>query len=165
MDSDRPDRLHRHPGDGWVECVCGARHWGLHGAAGLLLVRPGPRPDVVLQHRALWSDHGGTWGIPGGALAPDEDPVDGAVREAAEEAGVDPTRLAVVTTRLLDHGPWAYTTVVARTTGPQHPSATDPESLEIAWVDVDAVADRPLLPAFAAAWPALRDLVVGVGEG
>ena len=26
------------PGDGWVECACGRRHWGLSGAAGLLLV-------------------------------------------------------------------------------------------------------------------------------
>ena len=26
-------------GDGWVFCNCGYRHWGLHGAAGLLMVR------------------------------------------------------------------------------------------------------------------------------
>jgi hypothetical protein len=24
-------------GDGWVSCRCGERHWGTHGAAGLLL--------------------------------------------------------------------------------------------------------------------------------
>ncbi|WP_199422298.1 NUDIX hydrolase [Actinotalea solisilvae] len=149
----------RHSGDAWVECACGRRHWGVHGAAGLLLHRRGPddgRHEVVLQHRALWSDQGGTWALPGGALAPGETPVDGAVREAAEEAGVDPGGLEVHDLHVLDHGPWRYTTVVARATGPQHVRPTDAESLEIAWVAVDAVDARPLLPAFAASWPALR---------
>ena len=74
---------HPSPGDGWVECACGRRHWGLHGAAGLLLARRSPAGrgwDVVLQHRALWSDQGGTWGIPGGARAPGESAVDAALR-------------------------------------------------------------------------------------
>ncbi|WP_149202230.1 NUDIX hydrolase [Actinotalea subterranea] len=159
--------LHRQAGDGWVDCACGRRHWGLHGAAGLLLFRDRgasgasdpARFDVVLQHRALWSDQGGTWGLPGGALAPGEDAVRGALREATEEAGIDPGALEVVTTRVLDHGPWAYTTVVARATGPQDPRATDPESLEIAWVGLDDVDRRPLLVAFGDAWPALRSIV------
>lgn len=155
--------VHRQPGDGWLECACGSRHWGLHGAAGLLLVRTlrmgasDDEPEVVLQHRAEWSDHGGTWGIPGGALAPGESAVDGALREAQEEAGVDPTHVAVLSTHVLDHGTWSYTTVVAHSTGPQHPRPTDPESLEIAWVAESHVTQLPLLPAFAAAWPALRD--------
>lgn len=156
--------LHRQPGDGWVECACGRRHWGLLGAAGVLLADAAGR-RVVLQHRADWSDHGGTWGIPGGAIAPGESPVEGALREAAEEANLDPTALVVVATRVLDHGTWAYTTVVARATGPQDPRATDAESLEVAWVDVDAVADLPLLPAFGAAWPDLRPLVTGPHYG
>lgn len=152
--------LHRQPGDAWIECRCGSRHWGRHGAAGLLLFRPAPGgTQVVLQHRALWSDQGGTWGIPGGALAPDEPAVDGAVREAAEEAGIDPGALEVVATRVLDHGTWSYTTVIARATGFQDARATDPESLEIAWVPLDEVAQRPLLTAFAAAWPSLRALL------
>lgn len=149
-----------------MECSCGRRHWGLHGAAGLLLVRDGvdarevPRPEVVLQHRALWSDHGGTWGVPGGALAPGESAVEGAVREAVEEAGLDPTAISVFDTVLLDHGTWSYTTVLARATGPQDPRPTDPESLDIGWVPVDEVADRPLLPAFADAWPDLRGRIL-----
>lgn len=145
------------PGDAWLECTCGRRHWGRFGAAGLLLVRAGTRgPEVLLQHRALWSDQGGTWALPGGALDEDEDPVDGALREAAEEAGVDPAGVTVRGTHVLDHGPWAYTTVLGWATGPQHPRPTDDESLEVAWVDLDDVADRPLLVAFAAAWPRLR---------
>ena len=152
---------HRQPGDGWLDCTCGARHWGLHGAAGLLLFRD--RPDgtieVVLQHRALWSDQGGTWGLPGGAVQPTETAAQGAIREAVEEAGIDPAGLTVLTERVLDHGTWRYTTVVARATGSQDPRATDPESLEIAWVALDDVPRRPLLTAFGAAWPALREIV------
>jgi 8-oxo-dGTP diphosphatase len=158
----RPPGLHRQPGDGWVECDCGGRHWGLHGAAGLLLYRTddaGRADAVVLQHRAEWSDQGGTWGIPGGALAPGERPEDGAVREAAEEAGIDPDGVAVVTTRVLDHGTWSYTTVVARATTVHDPRPTDAESLAVAWVRLSDVPARPLLPAFEAAWPLLRDLL------
>jgi len=34
-----------HDGNGWVNCRCGFRHWGRHGAAGLLLLREAvPRP-------------------------------------------------------------------------------------------------------------------------
>ncbi|MDT0166750.1 NUDIX hydrolase [Actinotalea sp. AC32] len=158
----RPTGLHRQPGDGWVECPCGSRHWGLHGAAGLLLARTdaaGRATHVVLQHRAVWSDHGGTWGVPGGALAPGEDPLTGAVREAAEEAGIDPGAVAAVAEHVLDHGAWRYTTVVARATGEHDARATDPESLEVRWVAVDDVASLQLLPAFAAAWPHLRTLL------
>lgn len=150
--------LHRQPGDGWLECACGSRHWGLHGAAGVLLA-DGDGRRVVLQHRAEWSDHGGTWGIPGGALAPGESAVDGALREAAEEANLDRSHVEVCATRVLDHGTWSYTTVIARATGPQDPRATDPESLEVRWVDVDAVTGLTLMPAFATAWPVLRRLL------
>ena len=155
MDPARP----RQPGDGWLECTCGRRHWGLHGAAGLLLVRRTESGhEVVLQHRALWSDQGGTWGVPGGARMPHETAVEAALREAAEEAGIDPAGVEVVSTHLLDHGPWSYTTVLARATGPQDPRPTDPESIEIAWIDTASVADRPLLLAFGRAWPTLRPL-------
>jgi len=124
-----------------------------------MLTRTAPRPQVLLQHRALWSHEGGTWGLPGGALRAGEDPVAGALREAAEEAGVEPTGVTVITTRVLDHGPWRYTTVVATVSGPQDPRPTDDESLEIRWVDLTQVADLPLLGAFADAWPGLRRLV------
>jgi len=90
-DASVPRPFHRHPGDGWAQCAHGHRHWGLHGAAGLLLARrahDGAIDAVVLQHRALWSDQGGTWGFPGGALAPGETAEAGALREASEEAGI-----------------------------------------------------------------------------
>ena len=48
--------LPRGDGDGWTRCALGHKHWGIFGAAGLLL-RHGDL--VLLQHRALWSHHGG----------------------------------------------------------------------------------------------------------
>jgi 8-oxo-dGTP pyrophosphatase MutT (NUDIX family) len=152
-------RHHRQPGDGWVECACGRRHWGLHGAAGLLLVRrdaDGRPVAVVLQHRAPWSDQGGTWGLPGGARTPHESAVDAALREAAEEAGVDPSAVRVRGTSVLTHPDWSYTTVLADELVPVEPAATDAESVEVRWVPVEDVTDLPLLPAFADAWPDLR---------
>lgn len=154
-----PHRLHRQPGDGWVDCACGRRHWGLLGAAGLLLVRrdAARRPvAVVLQHRAPWSDQGGTWGLPGGARAPGESAQDAALREAHEEAGIDPAAVGVRGQSVLEHPDWSYTTVLADELTPQQPTATDAESLEVRWVPVDEVAGLPLLPAFADAWPTLR---------
>jgi 8-oxo-dGTP diphosphatase len=162
VDDARPAGRTRQPGDGWVDCDCGSRHWGLHGAAGLLLARrdaAGEVTHVVLQHRALWSDQGGTWGVPGGAVGADESPEQGALREAQEEAGIDPDAVHVRATHVLDHGSWRYTTVLAD----EAPGATldvrptDPESLEIAWVPLADVERRPLLPAFATAWPVLLD--------
>ncbi|GAA1712118.1 hypothetical protein GCM10009809_05430 [Isoptericola hypogeus] len=168
--------MHRHAGDGWVACG-DHRHWGLHGAAGLLLARRaapagepgggrsggthGPVTDVVLQHRALWSHQGGTWGVPGGALAPAESAVDGALRESREEAAIPPEAVHVVGTHLLDHGPWSYTTVVADVVPGARftPLAADPESLEVRWVALDELGRLPLLPAFGAALPDLLALL------
>lgn len=146
------------PGDGWVECACGSRHWGLHGAAGLLLARRNPGgavTHVLLQHRAPWSHHGGTWGIPGGARRPDEDATAAALREAGEEAGVPADAVHPFATRVLTHPDWSYTTVLADEVRAFDARATDAESLEIAWVRVDEVTALDLLPAFAQAWPTL----------
>jgi 8-oxo-dGTP pyrophosphatase MutT (NUDIX family) len=153
----------RHAGDGWVACGCGAQHWGRFGAAGLLVSdgwrRPATRLSVVLQHRALWSHHGGTWGIPGGALGPDETPAAGALREAVEEAGVPEAAVRLWTQTTLEHPDWSYATILGEATRPFTPTATDAESLELAWVPTEAVPARELLPAFGVAWPALAPLV------
>lgn len=153
------DRGLRRPGDGWVECACGRRHWGLHGAAGLLLARrdtAGRPTDVVLQHRATWSDQGGTWALPGGAREPDETAAQAALREAHEEAGVDAAGVAVRGEHVLQHPDWSYTTVLADAVVPFTPAVTDAESIEVRWVPLAEVTARPLLPAFAVAWPELR---------
>jgi 8-oxo-dGTP diphosphatase len=147
--------LHRTDGDGWVQCTCGHRHWGRYGAAGLMVVRPDGH--VLLQHRAPWSHEGGTWALPGGARASTESALETATREAAEEAAVDPAAITPSHSWLDDHGSWSYTTVVARAQRAVQARAADPESVELRWVGVDDVPQLPLHPAFAAAWPQLRE--------
>ena len=66
-------------GDGWIQCACGYKHWGIHGAAGIMLIR---NSEVFLQHRAPWVHNGDTWGIPGGARDSHETIVEAAIREA-----------------------------------------------------------------------------------
>lgn len=140
-------------GDAWVEGPSGDRHWGRFGAAGLLVVHE--RFGVLLQHRAEWSHFGGTWGIPGGARHEGESAVDGALREAGEEAGVPRDGVEVRFERVFDLGYWSYTTVVVDVVRDFEPGVTDPESIEIRWVALDDVAALPLHPGFAASWPEL----------
>jgi len=146
------------PGDGWVHCDLGHRHWGRCGAAGVLVHRAGTSPagDLLLQHRAEWSHHGGTWGLLGGARLPGEAPVDAALREAAEESGLRPAALAVHGTYVDDHGGWSYTTVVASAVGPVDARAAGHESLDVAWWPADRLGEVPLHPGFAESWPRLR---------
>ena len=157
MTSAAPDRPH-HPGDGWVEDARGARYWGLFGAAGLLAYDPDR--GVLLQHRVEWSPHGGTWALPGGALRDAaESPVEGAVREAQEEAGVPDGSVVPRAEHVFDAGVWRYTTVIADVVDPFEPVISDPESLELKWVPVDQIESYPLHPGFAASWPRLRELL------
>lgn len=143
-----------------MECACGAKHWGFHGAAGLLVWRDvGGVREVAMQHRASWTHHGDTWGIPGGALTDAETPVAGALREATEEAGLVTSAVRVRAARVLAHPDWSYTTVVAEAVAPWEPSVTDPESHELRWIDLAALERYPLLPAFEAALPELRTML------
>ena len=180
----------RHPGDGWVECLCGARHWGRNGAAGLLVWRPahgrgGPAGgiEVLVQLRAAWTHHGGTWGLPGGAVADGESPAEAALRECEEETGLPAHALTVGACHVQDHGLWRYSTFAARLgedAGRDRLLPLDGESSELRWVELEAVmrsgtagggpwappepgdpltgASR-LLPALASAWPGLAALL------
>ena len=157
-------------GNAWVDCACGARHWGRFGAAGLMLlyVVPPPPPsadddgadrghdvEVLLQHRAAWTHEGGTWALPGGARAEGESARDAALREAAEEAGLDPAGVRVLDTDVIDHGPWSYSYVIARADVRPHVTPSDEETQGLAWVSLADVPSYPLHPLFASAWPAL----------
>jgi len=153
-------------GNGWIRCGQGHRHWGVHGAAGLLLrhLGPGVETRVLMQHRAAWTSDGDTWGIPGGARDSHETSVQAALREAREEAGIQPAVVEVLGELVDDHGGWAYVTVVARVIGPLTVLA-NAESAELRWVteaEVDALA---LHPGFARSWPAVRSLPAGVAGG
>ncbi|HEU4543818.1 MAG TPA: NUDIX domain-containing protein [Jiangellaceae bacterium] len=146
--------LHRTDGDGWVTCACGHRHWGRFGAAGLLLIAADGA--ALLQHRAEWSHHGGTWGVPGGARSSAEPATAAALREAEEEAAVRPNDVTLSHTWVDDHQTWSYTTVVGHVPYRVPARPSDPESKDIRWVPVDKVTDLPLHPGFAAAWSHLH---------
>lgn len=140
-------------GDGWTICAAGHRHWGLFGAAGLLLVDD---HRVVLQHRAPWTHEGDSWGLPGGARNQDETPLDAAVREATEEAALTADGLDPIGLYVDDHGGWNYTTVVARATRTLHPVAANAESVAVLWHPISEVTALPLHAGFAAAWQHLQ---------
>lgn len=156
-DHGRDNRAFRDPGDAWVEAATGERFWGRFGAAGLL-AHDASR-GVLLQHRAEWSHFGGTWGIPGGALQQGEGAVAAALREAHEEAGVPAAAITIRGTRVVDREVWSYTTVIGEVVEPFEPVVGDAESVELAWIPIDQVTDRPLHPAFGQAWPVLARLL------
>ena len=155
-----PEHL-RDPGDAWVEGPDGTRYWGRFGAAGLLVMHP--PLGVLLQLRAGWSHHGGTWGIPGGAIKYGEEAVAAALREANEEAGVPQHQVRVIDTVLLDLGFWSYTTVLGISEDFFQPEVTDQESAALEWVSLDTVGTRELHPAFEKAWPSLRKTLEQAG--
>ncbi len=147
-------------GDGWVMCSCGHKHWGLHGAAGLLLIRLDlPEPHVLLQLRAAWTHGGGTWALPGGALDSHEDSVTAAGREASEEAGINSSDYVVRDVFSDDHGPWRYDTVIAHTNGDAGAFAANAESEDLQWVTLDKVETFSLHAGLAGAWPQLHKRV------
>lgn len=148
-------------GDGWIQCALGHRHWGLYGAAGLLVRHRDPGTGgewVLLQHRAGWSHHGGTWGVPGGARNCGESARDAALREAAEESDLDLGPLREADAYVDDHGGWAYTTVVLRADRAQPVAVRGLESTELRWVHTDRLGELELHPGFAGTWPRVREL-------
>lgn len=149
-------------GNGWVTSTNSTHYWGRYGAAGLLLRAPTPDGGtaVLLQHRAEWSDHGGTWGIPGGARDSHESAEQAAIREACEETGLRPDQIAVRASSVTAHAVlrsgrrWTYTTVIADADELLSTRADD-ESDELRWVPERYVNKLRLHPGFAASWPCL----------
>ena len=143
-------------GDGWIQCACGNKHWGLNGAAGILLLRG---DEILLQHRAPWVHNGDTWGIPGGARDSHESVLDAAIREAKEETGIDPVHLTPIQTFSDDHGTWRYDTVIAHATDLLVAHELNDESHEVRWVHIDQVNTLTLHPSFEKSWPELKRLI------
>ena len=143
-------------GDGWIQCACGNKHWGLNGAAGILLVRG---TQILLQHRAPWVHNGDTWGIPGGARDSHETVLEAAIREAKEETGIDPVHLTPIQTFSDDHGSWRYDTVIAHATDELVAHELNDESHEVRWVEIEKVEELTLHPSFEKSWPTLKGLV------
>lgn len=141
-------------GDGFVSCDCGHRHWGLHGAAGLLLCDPDR--GVLLQRRAWWVHHGRTWALPGGALRRSETATQAALREAAEEAGVPADAVELTAAADVEHGAWRYTTVLGTVRRPVAATVTSTETAGMRWVAPEDVTGFRLHHDFATVWPLLR---------
>jgi len=140
-------------GDGWIECDCASKHWGLFGAAGLILIRD---QSILMQHRAPWVHNGDTWGIPGGARDSHETPVEAALREANEEIGIDTNLLTVIDEFVDDHGPWRYHTILAIADPALIAHEMNDESLEVKWISINQVEEQVLHPSFAKTWPQLK---------
>jgi 8-oxo-dGTP diphosphatase len=143
-------------GDGWVQCTCGNKHWGLNGAAGIMILRG---TEILLQHRAPWVHNGDTWGIPGGARDSHESTIEGAFREAVEETGIDTALLTPLHTFTDDHGSWKYDTVIARAAAGLVAHEVNDESHEVRWVDIEHVSQMALHPSFAKSWPQLQEML------
>ncbi|NCV07428.1 MAG: NUDIX hydrolase [Actinobacteria bacterium] len=143
-------------GDGWIQCACGNKHWGLNGAAGILLIRG---TQILLQHRAPWVHNGDTWGIPGGARDSHESVLEAAMREAKEEIGIDPVHVTPIQTFSDDHGSWRYDTVIAYASDELVAHELNDESHEVRWVEIDKVDELTLHPSFEKSWTTLKGLV------
>jgi 8-oxo-dGTP diphosphatase len=155
--SDVPVDRPKADGDGWVRCELGHKHWGVHGAAGLLVQAPDDdgHQNVLLQRRAWWTHHGDTWGVPGGARMSKETPEQAAVREIGEEVVVDLSGVTIARVHSDDHGGWTYWTVLATAPNLVPAIGQSRETAEVRWVRRDAVTALPLHPGFAATWSSL----------
>jgi len=143
-------------GNGWIYCRCGGRHWGVYGAAGILVT---DGSHVLLQHRAAWTHQGGSWALPGGARDSHETPLQAALREAAEETSLDGSALTPFDEWVDDHGPWRYTTVLAHSADRPEVRPVNAESDAVRWWPIDGVPGLRLHTGFAAAWPNLRERI------
>lgn len=135
--------------------------WGIFGAAGVVFLHRDAEgtPRVMLQMRSAFAHEGGTWSCAGGALDQGEQPIDGALREAAEEVGHVPGTPSIVGEYVFrPSADWAYTTLVVEVER-QFGESINFETDEVGWFTIDEVAALPVHAGFAAAWPHLRELV------
>jgi 8-oxo-dGTP pyrophosphatase MutT (NUDIX family) len=121
---------------------------GARAAAVLILFGEGPEgPDLLLLQRAdTLRKHAGQPAFPGGGIDPgDGGPVGAALREAAEETGLDPSGVAVLTEMpelYVSHSGYRVTPVVGWWHEPSAVSAGDPEEVaSVARVPIAELTD------------------------
>ena len=121
---------------------------GARAAAVLVLFGEGPEgPDLLLLQRAdTMRKHAGQPAFPGGGIDPgDGGPVGAALREAAEETGLDPSGVMVLTSMpelYVAHSGYRVTPVVAWWREPSAVAAGDPEEVaSVARVPLAELAD------------------------
>ena len=144
-----------------MRCADGHVRWGIYGAAGVVFLHRDAdgTSRVMLQKRSAFAHEGGTWSCAGGALDRDEEPIEGALREAAEEVGHVPGTPRLVGEYVFQPAhDWAYTTVVVEVEQ-QFGESSNFETDAVGWFTPDEVAALALHAGFAAAWPHLRELV------
>lgn len=120
-----------------------------------------PRDRVLMQerdaHAPVWPD---MWCFPGGGLEDDEQPVEGACRELAEETGIvlapgDLTDLGRFELVTHDRGTFLFHAFVARTTLSDRDVECH-EGRQMVFVDPDPLPDIDLVPSTALVAPVLR---------
>lgn len=121
---------------------------GARPAAVLILFGEGPEgPDVLLLQRAdTLRKHAGQPAFPGGGIDPgDGGPVGAALREAAEETGLDPSGVAVLAEMpelYVSHSGYRVTPVIGWWREPSAVSAGDPEEVaSVARVPIAELTD------------------------
>jgi 8-oxo-dGTP diphosphatase len=145
-------------GDGWVACNCGSKHWGLNGAAGIVLLDPETR-RILLQLRSEWTHGGRVWGIPGGARDSHETPIESAMREMFEETQIPESAVSVFhDERWTDHGDWHYHTVLATSSEELEIEIND-ETEKCEWIPISEVADLDLHPGLRTVWSSIQEAI------
>jgi 8-oxo-dGTP pyrophosphatase MutT (NUDIX family) len=148
--------VQRSAGRNRIDCPCGESHWGLHGAAGLLLWhRDGAGSDWFLLQQRARSDYAGTWGLLGGARESGETAEQAVVREVREEGGLDPAAYTVLGAYLNDHGGWGFTTLFAEARSRDLTLRRNRETARLEWVRRDRIHTLDLHPGLAGTWNAL----------
>lgn len=138
-------------GDGFITVADGTVRWGRFGAAGVLAraANGDGSWSYFVARRSVHCHMGGTWAVPGGALHQGEEPLAAALRELAEEVGVDLTGACeLVALHEDDHGGWSYWTAVVEVAEPFVVSAANWETDETAWVPGALLGDLELLAPF-----------------
>ena len=161
----RAARWRRDRAAGYRTCKAhGRRHWGIHGAAGILpytVTRDG-RVWVAMALRSPWVQDGSTWAGFGGAIDSRESAWAAAAREVREEVQGLRFGRGTVAEAFRDFCPhgcgWSYTTYVVRV--PNHygrlprlrvkRGAHAWETSMLAWVPAGQVRGRRLHPGYAA---------------
>lgn len=144
-------------GDAWITAADGNDYWGIFGAAGLLAYHPDR--GILLQHRAEWTSHGGTWGLPGGARHRNESAEAAALRETAEETGLNAADVTPLSEYTSDRGGWTYTTIIALASDAADCPTPNEETLEMRWVQLADVPGYNLHPGLASSWEDLLTII------
>ena len=100
--------------------------------------------------RSAFTHKGGSWAIPGGAIDEDETPLEAALREFAEEVGMELSDHVVADIHEADHGGWSYWTVIVDVPGRfPLPVGLNWETDDVRWVRRGDIRQLELFGPFA----------------